>query len=287
MSVAVAEKPRVAGLLNLSKADVAREPFPHAVSNTILPPDLFARLKADYPDASTFADQVSTHKASGTRTGNGFDVYRGDEAYDALIKRSSAWAEFDAFINSQGFVDQFLDLFGDTLWDIGCTVDIANSRYDAGYVEPRALLTEHLTFRERMEQTLHKLTNRRRNRTTDLFTRLDIQRAIGGYAKKPHCDRPNRLASLIVYFSDAEATGLEGGELMIYKHREQKPTAEYERHPRAEDVEIIAKFKSKPNLGVFFPCCNNSYHGVTAVTSDGIPRDFLYINISGRTSSLW
>lgn len=287
MNVAVASKPKTSGLLNLTRDDVAAEPFPHVVSESILPPDLFARLKADYPDASAFAGQVSEHKAAGSRTGNGFDIYRGDEAYDALVRRSPAWAEFDAFINSQAFVDQFLDLFGHTLRDIGCTADIAGSRYDPSYVEPRAVLTENLTFRERMEQTLHKLTNRKRDRKVELFTRLDIQRAIGGYAKNPHCDRANRLASLIIYFSDAQATDLEGGELLIYKHKQGKAAADYERHPRAEDVEVVARLKSKPNLGVFFPCCNNSYHGVTAVTSDGIARDFLYINISGRSTSLW
>jgi len=287
MNVAVATKPQTSGLLNVSRSDVSNDPFPHVVSQQILPPELFARLKADYPDASTFAGQVSEHKAAGSRTGNGFDIYRGDEAYDALIRRSSAWAEFDAFINSQAFVDQFVDLFGDTLHDIGCTADIASSRYDGSYVEPRSVLTETLTLKERMEQTLHKLTNRKRDRKVDLFTRLDIQRAVGGYAKNPHCDRANRLCSLIVYFSDAESTGLEGGELLIYKHKQAKAPAAYERHPKPEDVEIVARLKSKPNLGVFFPCCNNSYHGVTAVTSNGIARDFLYINISGRSTSLW
>ena len=120
-----------------------------------------------------------------------------------------------------------------------------------------------------------------------LFTRLDIHRSVGGYAKPPHCDRPNRLCSLIVYFTDAQASGLEGGDLLVFKHTQAKPVSAYERHPRPEAVTQIASLRPAPNLGVFFPCQNNSYHGVTEVKSRGIERDFLYINISGRSRSLW
>lgn len=49
----------------------------------------------------------------------------------------------------------------------------------------------------------------------------------------------------------------------------------------------MATLKPRENLAVFFPCCNTSYHGVTAVKSSGVPRDFLYINVSARTESLW
>jgi hypothetical protein len=275
-------------LLNVSRSDVVQTPFPHVVSESILPADLFARLKADFPDASVFAGQVEAHGNTGSRTGKGFDVYRGDTSYAALMSRSEAWREFDGFINSQAFVDQFLDLFGPDLEAIGCSADISGSRYDRSYEEPRELMTEHATLKDRVDGALHKLTRGfKGGRTVELFSRLDIQRAMGGYAKPPHCDRPNRLCSLIVYFTDADSSGLEGGELMIYRHREQKPISRYERHPAEQDVEVVTKLKAKPNLGVFFPCSNNSYHGVTAVTTSGIPRDFLYINISAKVSNVW
>lgn len=275
-------------LLNVSRADVVQAPFPHVISDAILPADLFARLKADFPDASVFAGQAETHGNTGSRTGQGFDIYRGDASYAALMARSEAWREFDAFINSRAFVDQFLALFGPDLEAMGCSADIAASHYDRSYEEPRELMTEHATIKDRVDGALHKLTRGLKSgRTVELFSRLDIQRAMGGYAKPPHCDRPNRLCSLIVYFTDAEAVGLEGGELMIYRHRQDKPISRYERHPAEQDVEIVAKLKAKPNLGVFFPCSNNSYHGVTAVTTKGIPRDFLYINISAKVSNVW
>lgn len=275
-------------LLNVSRADVVQAPYPHVISDAILPPDLFARLKAEYPDASMFADQQQTHGTTGSRTGAGLDVYRGDSSYAVLMQRSPAWREFDGFINSQAFIDQFLDLFGPDLEALGCSADIAASTYDRSYEEPRELLTEHATLKDRLDMAVHKVTRSMlTGRKVELFTRLDIQRAIGGYAKAPHCDRPNRLCSLIIYFTDAEASGLEGGELLVYRHKQDKPMHRYERHPRPDDVEIVARLKPKPNLGVFFPCSNNSYHGVTAVTSSGIPRDFLYINISAKVGNVW
>lgn len=275
-------------LLNVSRRQVVQAPFPHVISDAILPPDLFARLKADYPDASVFEGQQEAHGKAGSRTGNGFDIYRGESSYATLMARSAAWREFDAFINSQAFVDQFLDLFGPDLEQLGCSANIAQSTYDRSYEEPREMLTEKATLKDRIDGAVHKLTRSMIvDRKVELFSRLDIQRAMGGYAKRPHCDRPNRLCSLIIYFTDADAVGLEGGELLIYRHRQDKPIERYERHPHDEDVEVVAKLKAKPNLGVFFPCSNNSYHGVTAVTTSGIPRDFLYINISGKVANLW
>ena len=120
-----------------------------------------------------------------------------------------------------------------------------------------------------------------------MFTRLDIHKSRGGYAKVPHCDRPNRLASLIVYFTDAEQVGLEGGDLQIFAHKDKRKARDYERHPHPENVREVARLRPKENLGVFFPCQNNSYHGVTEVLSKEIDRDYLYINISARTRSLW
>ncbi|MFN7174841.1 MAG: 2OG-Fe(II) oxygenase, partial [Thermaurantiacus tibetensis] len=80
---------------------------------------------------------------------------------------------------------------------------------------------------------------------------------------------------------------LEGGELLIYKAKREVPIVDAPRHPRPEEVEVVARLKPRENQAVFFPCCNTSYHGVAAVTSQGVARDFLYINISARTGSLW
>ncbi len=275
-------------MLQVSRQDVVADPFPHVVKQGILPDALFARLRADFPDEDSFAGQKSESGTSGSRTGSGFDIYRGDSGFDALLARSAAWREFAEFLNSEAFADSFRTVFADHLDSIGLKIDIANSHVDPSYAEPRAVMSETATLKDRIDGVANKLLAPiRAPKPIELFTRLDIHKSKGGYAKAPHCDRPNRLASLIVYFSDAEATGLKGGNLSIFKHKQAKPVESYERHPRPADVDCIATLTPKPNLGVFFPCMNNSYHGVSAVTSQGVARDFLYINISGRKSSIW
>jgi len=277
-------------MLQVTAQDVVASPFPHVVSDAILAPDLFAGLKADFPDALFFESAAGDTGSSGSRAGKGtgFDIYRGDSAYDRLIATSAAWAEFDGFINSRSFVDAYQTLFGRFGADIGISADIENSRYDRDYIEPRSMLTESLSVKERVSGIAHRMTRgMRTNRTVDLFTRLDITRSLGGYAKRPHTDRPNRLCSLILYFTDADDVGLEGGDLLIYLLKKGMPVKDAPRHPRPEDVDIVATLRPKANRGVFFPCCNTSYHGVTAVTSSGVPRDFLYLNISGDVASLW
>lgn len=277
-------------MLQISRENVRHDPFPHVVTDALLADDLFRALKADWPDGRDFEATASETGSVGSRAGKGtrFDIYRGDAAYDALIARSEAWAAFDGWINSPAFVAKYLELFGADGEAMGIAAEIDPARYDRSYIEPRETLTEHATLGEKLGTLTRRLTRGLRSRgPVDLFTRLDITRSLGGYAKPPHCDRPNRLCSLIVYFSDAEATGLEGGDLLIYKAKREVPIVDAPRHPRPEEVEVVARLKPRENQAVFFPCCNTSYHGVTAVTSQGVPRDFLYINISARIGSLW
>lgn len=275
-------------MLQISSADVVSEPFPHVIKQDILEPGFYAELKAAFPGAGVFKGQTDAHGSAGSRTGSGYDLYRGDEAFSNLTARSDAWRAFEDYINSEAFADTFREVFADHLDRIGLRVDIRNSHVDAGYVEPRALLTETATLGDKVAMAANLVIDPfRRERPTPLFTRLDIHRSLIGYKKPPHCDRPNRLCSLIVYFTDAAKVGLEGGDLTVYAHKTRKPVEKYERHPAPEAVDQVAQLTPKENLGVFFPCQNNSYHGVTPVMSTGIPRDFLYINISGQTRSLW
>ena len=277
-------------MLNIFADEVVEKPYPCVVSDSILPKSLFDQLKADFPDASTFETTATDTGSEGSRAGKGtgFDIYRGDTAYDQLIERSSAWNELDAWINSASFVDKYHELFGPYAKSIAISADIAASTYNRDYIEPRSVLKARRTSAEAVAEMAHKVTRGlRSNRSVELFTRLDITRSLGGYAKPPHCDRPNRLCSLIIYFTDAEDVGLEGGDLLLFKAKQETTMANAPRYPKPDAVECIAQLRPKENRGVFFPCCNNSYHGVVGVTSNNIPRDFLYINISGQVSSLW
>ncbi|MEX0279683.1 MAG: 2OG-Fe(II) oxygenase [Arenibacterium sp.] len=274
-------------MLNLSPADVKAEPFPHVISEQILDPELYARLRADYPTADIFEDQKADTGITGSRTGQGFDIYRGDTTYDQLMKTSEAWAEFDAWINSTAFIEKFLELFGPHLENVGCRAEINPAKYDRTMIEGREGMTFTPTLKERFSNLTRSFRPKNSLGEVDLFTRLDVHKALKGYHKNVHCDRPNRLCSFIVYFVDAEKEGIEGGTLTIHAHKEKKAPKDYERHPKPEDAPVVATLSPKENMGVLFPCCNNSYHGVNAMVSNGKARDYLYINISGNTDNLW
>lgn len=278
-------------MLNVTKSDLSESPFPHVVKQNILPPELFAELKSDFPRAEIFAEQLTASNGVGSRVGKdtGFDIYRGDDAYDRLVNTSPAWAKFDQWINSSDFVETFLEVFGDHLDALGCSVIVDPAAYDRDLVERREILTEGAPISEKAMDALRGIfgSRRRKKERVKLFSRLDIERGIGGYHKRPHCDRKNRLCSLIVYFTDLEKEGIKGGELNVYALKERRAPSEHVRHPQPEDVEIAATITPRENLGVFFPCSNNSYHGVNAVQSQDAARDFLYINISSDSQTAW
>lgn len=275
-------------MLSISRQDVNSAPFPHVVKQGILDAELFTRMRADFPTSQLFESQHAETGSTGSRVGSGtgFDIYRGDAEYDRLISGSSAWAEFDAYINSRRFVEKFIEVFGPDLDALDCAITVRADAYDRDFVEGREVLTEKQSLGERVRSLVPSFATGG-SKPAKLFSRLDIEKSLGGYAKPPHCDRGNRLASLIIYFSDLEKAGIEGGELNIYAHKDAKPMRKYERHPKPENVDVVATLSPKENLGVFFPCCNNSYHGVNAVKQNGKARDFLYINISGDVASCW
>lgn len=274
-------------MLNVSASDVKTDPYPHVISEQMLDPDLYARLRADYPTAEIFEDQKSDTGMSGSRTGQGFDIYRGDTTYDKLIETSEAWAEFDAWINSRAFVEKFLEVFGPHLDDIGCRATILPEKYNRGMIEGRETLTVRPTLKDRFNTMTRAFRPKNSLGEVDLFSRLDIHKALKGYNKKVHCDRANRLCSFILYFVDQEKEGIEGGTLTIHKHVKDKKPQDYERYPDPEDAPVVATLSPKENMGVWFPCHNYSYHGVNAMVSNGKERDYLYINISANSETLW
>src|SRR5258708_1665349 len=113
-------------MLQIRSADVVAKPFPHVIKDGLFSPETFRALKADFPDTSVFEDQSISHGGAGSRTGSGFDIYRGDGAFGSLTARSTAWREFADYINSEAFADTFRSLFADHPHNIRLTGDILN-----------------------------------------------------------------------------------------------------------------------------------------------------------------
>jgi len=169
----------------------------------------------------------------------------------------------------------------------GCRATINPEKYSRATIEGREGLTVGPTLRDRFNSFTRPFRPKNSLGEVDLFSRLDIHKALGGYKKKVHCDRANRLCSFILYFVDAGKEGIEGGTLTIHRHVEKKRPVDYERYPDPENAPVVATFSPKENMGVWFPCSNNSYHGVNTMVSNGKERDYRYINISGQAEALW
>lgn len=271
-------------VLMVTPADVVAEPFPHCFKQPFVRPDLFDRLKREFPADDLFDRNTSL----GGRAGR--DLYPGDELYDELLSTSSAWKEFSDYVDSQAFIDFTLELFGSYLEPFGCMAEADRIKYEP-WVESREILAQTTT---RLSRVAWRLKNAIGITDTEdgadpnnVFVRMDIAQGDVGYEKVVHSDRANRLTSMLIYFCSKEDIGMEGGDFRVHKHKKDKPIRDYERHPKPADTEVIASFEPKENFGGMFIGCNNSYHSATAVTRCDSYRNFVYASVASRANRLW
>ena len=271
-------------VLMVTPEDVVSKPFPHLFKEPFVRPELFARLKAEFP-----ADEVfDSNSTLGARAGR--DLYPGDEAYDELMRSSPAWREFYEFVDSAEFVQLTLDLFGSYLEPFGCLASAEKINY-AHWIEHREVLAETSTKLSRLggkiKSKLGLVSDLNGVDPNSVFVRMDLAQGEVGYEKVVHSDRPNRLVSMLIYFCNKEDIGMEGGDFRVHQHKVDKPIREYERHPKASDTDVIATLQPRENLGGLFIGCNNSYHSATAVTRSDSYRDFVYASVASRSKNMW
>jgi hypothetical protein len=267
-------------MLTIAASDLTPKPFPFILKQPFIEPALYERLKAEFPSNDFFDRSVGP----GSRSGR--DLYRGDAEFDAFMNTSDAWRSFYEYINSEEYMDLVLSMFGPYLKEFACDADPARAKFTT-YWEPRENL-EPKSFLARTAQKAQRVLHREgEDATNELYCRFDIEQGGRGYDKPVHCDRSNRLVSMVIYFCDADEIGMKGGELSIHEHKQQKPYREYERHPKPENVRTVKTLKARDNLGLLFLCSNNSYHSVTGITDLKSYRNFTYINLSSRAEKIW
>jgi hypothetical protein len=272
-------------ILLVTPEDVVESPFPHVFKEPFVRPDLFARLKAEFPKDDYFDRNTSI----GGRAGR--DLYPGDDLYAELLSVSPAWRELAGFVDSQDFIDLTLELFGAYLEKNGCLAE-ADKIYYKQWVERREVLAAKSTKLDRVSAKLKSAVGISTRLDDDfdpneVFVRMDIAQGAPGYEKPVHCDRPNRLTSMLIYFCNKQDIGMEGGDFRVHKHKTEKHIDKYERYPKPNATDIIASFEPRENFGGMFIGCNNSYHSATAVTKSDRYRDFLYSSVASRSKTLW
>lgn len=226
------------------------DPHPHIFIDEIVPPDVYAAMR--------FPDELVVPGAS-------WGITSDDPQYEKVL-RDHDWRSLHDELRGEDFVLAIVRLFAEELARGNCLVDPAAARL--------------VPFREsRQEKEMAVLAAE--GDANELFTRLDFQsKTAGAYRQFIHLDWARRLVGGILFFSDAEEEGLEGGELALYRDRG------FRNDRWCHDPELVALFPPKRNTGLIFLNSNHAFHGPRAITALRGRRRWLYYTISSRVD-IW
>lgn len=225
-------------------------PQPHLVIDEIVPPDVYASLA--FPEALVAEGQA-------------WGITGSDPEYTEVL-RDPAWRALHDELCVDAFVMDALRAFAGDMQREHCRVDPRRARL-VPFTETRA---------EKEQSSLSYDGD-----PNEIFTRLDFQsKQAGGYRHFIHLDWPRRIVGGILFFSDADEEGLEGGELALYRDRD------FRNDRWCHDPELVAQFRPRANSGVIFLNWNGAFHGPRAITRLRGRRRWLYYAISSR-ADVW
>lgn len=222
------------------------DPQPHLVIDEIVPPDVYAAMR--FPD-----DLVAPGASWGITS---------DDAQYATVLQDPNWRALHDELRGPAFVSGVLHAFADDMRRAGCLVDADRARVTS-YVESRA---------EKETRVLATTGD-----PNDVFTRMDFQsKGAGGYREFVHLDWARRIVGGILFFSDADEEGLEGGELAFFRDRD------FRNDRWCHDPELTAAYRARHNTGIIFLNSNTGFHGPRAITALSGRRRWLYYTISSH-----
>ena len=225
-------------------------PQPHLLIDDIVTPKIYASLA--FPDALI-------------AEGEAWGITAGDSQY-ATVLQDPAWRALHDELCGPEFVRNVLRAFAGEMQRENCLVDPESARL-VPFVESRA---------EKEQSTLSYDGD-----PNEIFTRLDFQsKKAGGYREFVHLDWARRIVGGILFFSDADEEGLEGGELAFFRDRD------FRNDRWCHDPELVAQFRPRANSGVIFLNWNGAFHGPRAITQLRGRRRWLYYAISSR-ADVW
>ncbi len=223
-----------------------RDPHPHLVIDELVDPEAYARMP--FPD-----ELVSPTSAWG--------ITRSDPAFETVLKDPD-WKALHDELTGERFVREVLSCFAEDMREAGCLVDPEQATLGS-FVESRE---------EKSEGALATDAD-----PNELFTRVDFQsKGRGEYRDFVHLDWARRIVGAILFFSDSEEEGLEGGELAFYRDRA------FENDRWCHDPELTALFPPRHNAGVIFLNSNAGFHGPRRIEALAGRRRWLYYTISSQ-----
>ena len=224
------------------------EKFPYIIIDDALPSDLYEELSSSFPKNEKIIGN-NEYKENFAYRYNALNSLRDNEI-------SNQWKEFIKYHTSYGFLEEFYDIFGQSIKKI----------YKA---EKEKLFNEN-NIGVRFEKPNY----------FNLDCQFVINTPTSGETKviEPHLDNPVEFYAALLYMKDKDDNS-EGGNLTTYSFKD-KPSFYGKSRVRENNVNLIEEIEYKKNRLVMFLNSPYSIHGVTKRSKTNFYRK--YINIIGE-----
>jgi hypothetical protein len=244
-------------LSRATRADVEFEPFPHVVIREALDDALCDRLIAEFPPLESmvgWSPGVSNRRL----------YYRAKTAmHDSAL--SDLWREVIEAHTSQAYLDQLVDVFGESVL---ATYPDFEQRY-----MPIDSLRAGLRYRDSFDH-VDVLLEAQPSANTPVTAEPTSVRA-------GHLDNPNKLFVGLLYLRHPDDVST-GGDLELYRYGPGRP--KFDGHEIADRyIEPVKTIGYEKNVLVMFLNSPLSLHGVTVRHTTPVPRMFLNLGAEVRS----
>ncbi|WP_298327482.1 2OG-Fe(II) oxygenase [Asticcacaulis sp.] len=250
-------------LSGIKNDDIRLTPFPHVIVPNALPEADYAALCDSFPPFSRIGWATNNPILPNNRR---FAL----PAANILSAEDmpACWKHFVELHSSPDFLAAVAALFQDH-WPRDMLAALGGS------------LTGHSTGRLNLSGDDHDRARIRQDARIEINTPV---RDRASCVRGPHLDTPNRLFSGLFYMRAAEDDSV-GGELLLYRWREQPIMAfdAYELPPHS--VEEVARIPYRANQLVLFPQGMNAIHGVAP--REPTPHCRRYVFITAELGQDW
>ena len=220
-------------------------PFPAYYSSNVFEKKFYDNLCNEFPKIG------KNTLANVTFQGNRHRLQKGSKEYENFINNNLTWNSLNNYLLSSNF-----EIFVNSIF-------------------------KKNTIREINKNNIRTFNIKNKIKTWIKYSKslsLDISNAGLNYVNAPHYDRLHRKFVILLFFSDHNEEGMEGGSFKFHKLKNRK--YQNDRFIDINNCEEIASFKPKHNSGIIFMNSVNSIHSVDFIKKINGIRKFAYIAIN-------
>ncbi len=235
-------------LQNKKNINFKFEKFPYLIIDNALPNDLYQALSLSFPKYEKIIGD-NEYKENYAYRYNAYNSLRDNEI-------TNEWKDFIKFHTSYDFLEEFYDIFGESIKKI--------------YKVEKEKLFKKDNIGVRFENKNY----------FNLDCQFVINTPTSGETSviEPHLDNPVEFYAALLYMKEDDDNS-KGGNLTTYSFKNE-PSFYGKSRVREEKVNLIEEIEYKPNRLVMFLNSPYSIHGVTKRSKTNFYRK--YINIIGE-----